>query len=187
MTLDFYNLAALLITLVLIKLSLSQSGTNRFLTIFGNMLTFSIFDNFFSFLPTFFYLFRQQMEVPFSKDPGNKVDTSSKPPSPGEWMCNSPSEQGTHYCIEKTKYWANLGGCSAALFVTSQIVLGLLRRLKYTQMLVKKLTDRGYPKWLFYLLDSSTPKDSSEKNIFDSMVYILVINFLILFMLFSCF
>ena len=127
------------------------------------------------------------MEPFFSKDTGNQVDISSTPPSPGEWTCNSPAEQGAYYCIEKTKYWANLGGCSAALFVTIQIVLGILRRLKYTQVLVKKLTDKGYPQWLFSWLSSSSPKEYSEKNLLNSMVYILVINSLILFMLFSWF
>ena len=27
-------------------------------------------------------------------------------------VCFSPAEQGSHYSIEKTKYWANLGGCT---------------------------------------------------------------------------
>ena len=76
---------------------------------------------------------------------------------------------------------------AAALVVISQIVLGILRKLNFTQMWVKKLTEKGYPRWLFFLITSSNVKHLSEKRIFHSMVSILIVNFLILFMLFCLF
>ena len=212
LNLSFYNLSAVLMILVLLKFSLSQSGVNRLLKIFlGSTLTFSVFDTWFSFLPLLFYFFTHQTESfsllistifdrlkrfttgqtgkqstpeeEFLMDKGSEGDSSNPTPpqgnifsflfskkpkeaegqedkgsveragkgpkdlldSPsgpffsGQWSF-SPAEQSLHYCIEKTKYWANLGGCTAALVGISEIVLGICRRLNYTQVLVKKLT-----------------------------------------------
>ena len=63
LNLSFYNLSAVLMILVLLKFSLSQSGVNRFLRIFlGSTLTFSVFDTWFSFLPLLSYFFTHQTE-----------------------------------------------------------------------------------------------------------------------------
>ena len=65
-------------------------------------------------------------------------DTASSLSNNKPSVCFSPAEPGVHYCIEKAKYWANLGGCTAALVGISETVLGICRRLDYTQVLVNR-------------------------------------------------
>lgn len=125
------------------------------------------------------------------KGPINQLDIpprSSSPSLPLE--CHSPLEERvekSQYCVDERQYWANLGGCTACLVVISHIALAILRRLHYTQQLVKKLTDRGVPKWLFSLITSSNAEQHAEKDIFNLMVSILAINFLILYLVFNMF
>ena len=231
LTLNFYNLSIVLVILVLVKISLNQSGISRLLSVsLGCILSFSVFDSWIHFFPIISYLFRNQIEsfllfitpslafTPQSKvdlqrvevdlkntpldnncvkqeqgfvgqagkGPRNQLDISSGSPSPGQWTCSSPAEDN-YYCIEKTKYWANLGGCTAAVIGISEIVCGILRRLDYTKVWVNRLTDKGFPRWLFFFITPSNVEHLSEKKLSHSMVSILIINVLILFMLFNLF
>ena len=98
-------------------------------------------------------------------------------------QCFSPAEQTAHYCIKKTKFWGNF--TTAFIVVSSQNALTVLRRLKYTHKLVEKLTEKGFPTWLFSFITSHSGKNLSEKNLFNLMVSALALNFLILFMFFN--
>ena len=176
--LHFYVLFAILFTLGLLRLVLSKSKSTlpTFLTVcLPGCLCFCVF-------VTFLNLWTVDTEcvLALSNQFGLK-DTVSTLLNNDPSVCFSPAEQKGHYCIEKSKYWGNLGGCTACLVVTNQIAFAILRRLQYTQEWVKKLTHGGLPKWLFSWVTSSNPGGCPEKGLFNSMVSILVINLLILY------
>ena len=94
---------------------------------------------------------------------------------------NSPSEE----TLGRTQavVWFGSGLCAFTLLSTTQIAWVILRKLNYTQELVKKLTDKGWPKFLFLWLHHPNPGPAGEKPLFNLMVAILVGNILILYTL----
>ena len=86
-------------------------------------------------------------------------------------------EKGRHLQL------AGFGLCVGALLTTSRVALGVLSKLNFTQELVKKMTDRGLPKWLFFWIHHSNPGPLPEKPLFFLMVCILAVNLIILYVL----
>ena len=84
---------------------------------------------------------------------------------------------------EQQVQWAGFMGCSPLLLFTSQVCVPVLRKLNYTQDTVKRITDKGFPKWLFSRITVSNPETVSEKVLFDLMVRLLTINLMILYFL----
>lgn len=87
--------------------------------------------------------------------------------------------------LEKDRHlqWAGFRLCVGALLTTSQVALGVLRKLTYTQDLVKKMTDKGIPKGLFFWIHHPNPAPLAEKPFFILMVCILAGNLILLYVL----
>ncbi len=82
-------------------------------------------------------------------------------------------------CIQ----WINFGLCVGILTTTSQIAFAILRKLNYTQELVKKMTNKGIPKKLFFWIRHPNPGPGPEKALFHLMVGVLIGNAIILYTL----
>lgn len=54
--------------------------------------------------------------------------------------------------IEKDRHLqlAGFGICLGALLATSRICVTILRKLSYTQQFVERMTNRGWPRWVFF-------------------------------------
>ena len=87
--------------------------------------------------------------------------------------------------LEKNRYmvWIGCGACASILFTTTQIAWILLRKLDYTQELVKKLTDKGWPAFLFFWIRHPNPGPVGGKPLFALLVGILVGNVTVLYLL----
>ena len=87
--------------------------------------------------------------------------------------------------FEQYRYvqWVGSGLCAFNLLTTSQIAWAILRKLNYTQDLVNKMTDRGFPKFLFFWVRDPNPGPVGEKSLSRSMVIVLVGNIIILYLL----
>lgn len=73
--------------------------------------------------------------------------------------------------VEKYLYWGGFVISLCAIYISNQVAIAVLRRLNYSQNLVKKLTDRGWPRWVFFWIDYPTPGRLTEKGLFHLMVY----------------
>ena len=79
--------------------------------------------------------------------------------------------------------WLDLSMCLIILWFTSQVYVGVIRKLSYTQEWVKRMTDQGWPKWLFYFITHPNPGPIPEKGVFLIMVYLLILNLFTLYFL----
>ena len=79
--------------------------------------------------------------------------------------------------------WLGSGLCAATLLMTSQIAMGFLRKLNFTQSMVKKMIDKGVPTWFLSWIRHPNPGLLPEKPLFFLMVCILAGNLIILYVL----
>ncbi len=175
--LNFYLLFTILVYLGSVKFLLKRSPLSTFLIVsLVCCLCYCVFETFFTFL-----LVDQECVLSSSNQLGFKAigcNLSNNDPS----VCFSPAEEQV---IGKDRHLelAGFGVCVGALFTTSRVALGVLRKLSYTQDLVKKMTDKGIPKKLFFWIHHSNPGPLPEKPLFYLMVMILAGNFIILYVL----
>ncbi len=116
----------------------------------------------------------QRVSDPF-ESPGNSP-TSRPYHSPG-----SPLEE----TLEKNRYvvWIGSGLCAYTLLTTIKIAWVILKKLDYTQEVIKRLTDRGWPNWLFFFVRHSNPGPVGGKPLFRLMITILAGNVIVLYVL----
>ena len=87
--------------------------------------------------------------------------------------------------LEKERY-VQLGGfglCVGLLAGTSQIALAVLRKLPYTQQVIERMTNWGCSRLLLSWLAHSNPGPLPEKPLFHLMVWVLLINVVILYVI----
>ena len=106
---NFYLVLLIVVTLGFLKFSVGRSST--FLTVISLLCCFCVFETFLTLLPV------DQECVLFSSNQFGFKAAASSLSNNHTSVCFSPAEQSFHYCIEQTKYWANLGGCTGALIV----------------------------------------------------------------------
>ena len=96
------------------------------------------------------------------------------------WFSPTPLEE-----VEKDRYsqLTGFGLCVIALTTISRIALAVLQKLTYTQQLIKRMIDFGWPKWLFAWFIHSNPGSLPEKPLFYLMICILALNVTILYVL----
>ena len=104
------------------------------------------------------------------------------PPSPGSPTWFSPLEKGV---MDKDRRLAFFGISLGVMLALCQTCVGVLRTLRYTQEFVKRMTDKGWPKWLFSWISNPNPEPFPEKWLFDLLVLILILNLIILYALFN--
>ena len=176
--LHFYVPFAILFTLGLLRLVLSKSKSTlpTFLTLsLAGCLCFCVFS-------TFLTLLSIDTEcVLVSSNQFGFKDTVSTLSNNKPFVCFSPSEE----TLKTSRYvvWVGSGVCAFSLFTSSQIAWVILRKLSYTQNLVNKLNDRGWPEKLFFWIRHPDPGVVDGKPLFHFMVVILVLNIIVLYTL----
>ena len=170
--LHFYVLSAILVTLGLVKKLLNSSTFSKLIYVSFKCCLF-------------FYLFSTFLSIDTEWVCENQFglkDTVSTLSNNKPFVCFSPAEEQV---LKKDRY-EELAGfwlCVGALLGTSRVALAVLRKLSYTQNLVKKMTDKGIPKKLLFWIYNPNPGPLPEKPIFCLMVCILVGNLIILYVL----
>ena len=108
----------------------------------------------------------------------NELPLPPTPPTP--W---SPLERGI---VEKDRHsqWVNVGVGAGIVLAICRGCIDVVRRLDYTQKWVKEMTDKGFPRWLFFWVPDSNPETFPEKSLFSFLVRIFVLNLVILYVLF---
>ena len=97
---------------------------------------------------------------------------------------NSPLEEvNDHLGRALATLWVGSGTCAFSLFVTSQIVWVILRKLSYTQDLINKMIAKGVPTFLLSWIRHPKPGVVDGKPLFHLLVAVLVLNALILYTL----
>ena len=94
---------------------------------------------------------------------------------------NSPLEETLK--LDRYTVWIGSGSCAFVLFHTIRIAWIILRKLDYTQELVKKMTDKGWPKFLFVWISHPEPGPVGGKPLFTLLVGILLGNIIVLYIL----
>ena len=90
----------------------------------------------------------------------------------------------TVFPVEKqSMQWLGFWGCLVVLSLTSHLYVAILRKLNYTQELVKKMTDKGWPKWIFSWITHPNPGPVPEKGFFGTMLFFLTMNLIYLYFL----
>ena len=102
------------------------------------------------------------------------------PSSPTVW---SPLERGI---VEKDRHLQlfNFSVGTGIVLAICRGCIDVVRRLDYTQKWVKEMTDKGFPRWLFFWVPDSNPETFPEKSLFSFLVRIFVLNLVILYVLF---
>jgi hypothetical protein len=117
------------------------------------------------------------------KLPGSQAGSSlQNPNSPGDPSWYSPLEKGI---IEKDRHLTAFGVTLGVMLAICQACVGVLRKLRYTQEFAKTMTDKGWPRWLFFWISHSNPEPFPERSLFHLLICILVLNLVILYGLFS--
>ena len=127
-----------------------------------------------------FLSLEKQVETPNFYGTSSGKETNSKPSDSGENVpsCYSPLED-----VQKFHHWGGFFISLAAIYISNQAVLNVLRRLKFTEGWVKGMVDKGWPKWCFFWLKYDKPKQLNEKGLFHLMVCILILNLVILYII----
>ena len=102
---------------------------------------------------------------------------------------NSDFPPSLHSALEKgvDRHLPYFGISVGLLLVICKTCVVVLRKLGYTQEFVKRMTDKGWPKWLFSRISNPNPEPFPEKWLFDLLVVILVFNLIILYALLNMF
>ena len=79
----------------------------------------------------------------------------------------------------------NLGLALGVLLAISRSCVGLLGKLAYTKRWVEKMVSKGFPKFLFFWIPDSNQESVSERSLFNLLLSIFVLNFVIVYFLFK--
>jgi hypothetical protein len=177
--LNFYLLFTILVYLGSVKFLLKRSPLSTFLTVsLVCCLCYCVFQTFFTLL-----LVDQECVLLSLNQLGFKAidcNLSNNDPS----VCFSPAEEQV---IGKDPHQqlANFAISLGVMLAICQACVGVLRKLRYTQEFAKTMTDKGWPRWLFFWISHSNPEPFPERSLFHLLVCILVLNLVILYGLFS--
>ena len=121
-------------------------------------------------------------EQPLSKpDPYESPGNSPTFRPPSSHTPGSPLEE----IFEKARFVVL--SCSAlgaiTLFTTIKIVWVVLKKLDYSQEWVKRMTDKGWPKFLFFFVRHPNPGPVGGKPLFVLLITVLVGNIIVLYIL----
>ena len=128
----------------------------------------------------------QNQVVPKDRPSGESDYSPDNSPSLGARLRhsdnpNSPLEE----TLERNRYtvWIGSGSCAFILLSTIRIAWIILRKLDYTQELVKKINEKGWPKFLFFWISHSQPGPVGGRPLFTLLVAVLVGNIIVLYFL----
>lgn len=202
---NFYNITAVIIILIIIKISLNQSGFNTLITVtLGCSLSYCFFENGLTFVPLVSYFLKDQafsyllfikelfaaVKKPLNnqKEPSlsktrssldNQLSLPSTPPTPWSPLEKSLVDRDGH------SQWANCGIGVGVVVAISHSCIGIARRLDYTQKWKERMIEKRVPKFLFFWVSDLKPEQISEKSFLHFLVIIFVSNLIVLYVLFS--
>ena len=106
----------------------------------------------------------------------------SQLPSPGSPTWHSPLEKDV---VEKDWHsqLSNFGLALGMLLGISHSCVKLLGKLAYTKWWLKRVVEKGYPRFLFFWIPNSKEEPVSERRLFNLLLCIVIFNFVILFAL----
>ena len=175
------SLYLVLITLLLVRFLLNKSNLMPLASVcLTSFLCFAFFETPWALSPLVPYLLKD-----YRRSSGDHLVSREESPSRSnnDWLhtVGSPLEE----TFEKARFVVGVGSALgiSILLTTIQIAWVILKKLDYTQELIKKLTERGWPNWLFFLVRHPNPGPVGGEPLFRLLIGILVGNVIVLYFL----